>query len=526
MAIGPPADPSESSPRSLLRDRTLRNLLAGVLVLAVILRLALIFTTHATEEDFYITLRYAQNLAHGAGFVYNPGEHVLGTTTPLYTLLLALSIRLNLDPTLTGKLACAGADAVSCWFIWRLSCTLGRPTAGLCAALCFAIAPLNLTESVKGMEASLVACTGIMAFALWAEGRTGPAWFCVGLATLLRIDGVALALVLLAASILRDRRPPWKGLRILALVTLPWLAFTTIAFGSPIPTSLRAKLIVYSWRNPGAFPNIVPFLRIMTHNGLGAFLFAGALITLATEAWRLLRAGTRAASGTRRGGPVIPAMLAWLLLYYGGMALSKVFLFGWYFLPPTPVYYLVAFLGWRRVAMANKRLLPEWARRRRTLPILAAAALAAGTLLAVVIVPRAARGLRDSQRAEDALRIPIGLWLREHAAPQETVMLEPIGYIGYYSGLRVLDTVGLVSPQVLPFYREDEPSPYHRLWTSFLPEWVLLRAGEWQALQRYEQTLPAGARLEARYRLANTWRAPGSRPDAQPAFFLFRRIEN
>jgi arabinofuranosyltransferase len=41
-------------------------------------------------DDAYITFRYAQNLVSGMGLVYNPGEHVLGTTTPLYTFLLAL----------------------------------------------------------------------------------------------------------------------------------------------------------------------------------------------------------------------------------------------------------------------------------------------------------------------------------------------------------------------------------------------------------------------------------------------------
>ena len=39
-------------------------------------------------DDPFITFRYAQNLRAGLGFVYNPGERVLSTTTPLYTLLL------------------------------------------------------------------------------------------------------------------------------------------------------------------------------------------------------------------------------------------------------------------------------------------------------------------------------------------------------------------------------------------------------------------------------------------------------
>ena len=45
---------------------------------------------------------------------------------------------------------------------------------------------------------------------------------------------------------------------------------------------------------------------------------------------------------------------------------------------------------------------------------------------------------------EDGVRRPIGLWLRAHAAsPQDTVFLEPLGYIGYFSGLKMLDHPGL-----------------------------------------------------------------------------------
>ncbi len=35
-----------------------------------------------TIDDSYITFRYARNILAGEGFVFNPGEPVLGTTTP------------------------------------------------------------------------------------------------------------------------------------------------------------------------------------------------------------------------------------------------------------------------------------------------------------------------------------------------------------------------------------------------------------------------------------------------------------
>jgi hypothetical protein len=40
-------------------------------------------------EDALISFRYAENLASGLGFTYNPGEAVLGMTSPLLTLAAA-----------------------------------------------------------------------------------------------------------------------------------------------------------------------------------------------------------------------------------------------------------------------------------------------------------------------------------------------------------------------------------------------------------------------------------------------------
>jgi len=41
-------------------------------------------------DDPYITFTYAENLATGEGFVFNPGEQVLGTTAPGYAFLLGI----------------------------------------------------------------------------------------------------------------------------------------------------------------------------------------------------------------------------------------------------------------------------------------------------------------------------------------------------------------------------------------------------------------------------------------------------
>jgi hypothetical protein len=537
----PPVSPANlpTAPSSR-RDPSLPAL-GVVLAIALVTRFWLLTATHATEEDFYITLRYAVNIAAGRGFVYNPGEPVLGTTTPLYTLLLALLIRLHLDPILCARLIGIGADMVSCVAIYRLARAIGRPGAGVAAALCLAVLPTNLIWATKGMEVGLVAAAAAVAWAAWAERHEAVAWAAAAVLVLLRIDGATLAVLLLLASLARDRRLPWRGLLLYGALILPWLVYATATFGSPIPASLQAKLIVYGRNVSGPFPRFMPFLRLMTHRQ-GAVLALGFLFATAGLIFSLRR--------RTPGDPspaewlLVPPTL-WMLTHYAGMALSKVFLFGWYFVPPTPIYYLVAMVGWclllERGRGARGKREPQSdlgtsenhlgrvengkvESGKSALPIgMMIVTIAAGLTMAAISVPGARRDLRATQDVEDRLRIPIGLWLHDHARPTDRVMLEPIGYIGYYSDLRVLDTVALVSPEVLPCYAPAIASPYHVMWTRFRPEWILLRAGEWNGLHRYEATLPPGERLLARYHHVRDWKDP-ARPNSGPSFLLFHKI--
>ena len=55
---------------------------------------------------------------------------------------------------------------------------------------------------------------------------------------------------------------------------------------------------------------------------------------------------------------------------------------------------------------------------------------------------------------EMGTRAKVGTWLREHSSAKRTVYLEPLGYIGYFSGLRMHDFPGLVSPEVVRLRRE------------------------------------------------------------------------
>lgn len=71
----------------------------------------------------------------------------------------------------------------------------------------------------------------------------------------------------------------------------------------------------------------------------------------------------------------------------------------------------------------------------------------------------------------------IGEWLAQHGTPTDTVFLEPLGYIGYFSQLHMLDYPGLCAPSVVAAIREVDPT-FTGVIRKLQPTWLVLRRGE------------------------------------------------
>ena len=465
--------------------------LYAIAALAVVVRLFVAWKSQFTSEDFLITLRYAENLAHGHGLVFNVGERVLGTTTPLYTLFLAVLARLGLPVAPLGKMVNILADAGLCLLIFRLLRGLGEEGAGKIAALCVALCPLQIQWSISGMETSLVACCGMAVWVAFAERRTLCAYAAVGLLFLLRWDGILLFAVLTAATVWRDRRLPVGGLALFALVIAPWLLFATHFYGNPIPITATAKSIVYGWRadhDPNWLLRHLPSLPRLC----GRFLLSPgyAVMTLFACAGCLQARRARYAA-------LLPLAI-WFALYWSAFLASRVLLFPWYLVPPLAVYEAAVGLGgaavWERLQHRRRFDVPRPV--SGTLLCLLVAASTAGTVIIT----------RREQIVEERVRIPLALWLRAHSRATDRVMLEPIGYIGYYAQRPVLDVVGLVSPEALRFYRSQIAAPMLEMARAYRPEWCVLRPGEIARIQA--AAAAQGDPWENHYQLVQTFSDP------------------
>jgi arabinofuranosyltransferase len=418
------------------------RLLAALLVLSgIFARVQAHLASGFIDDDAFITFRYADHLAHGQGFVYNLGERVLGTSTPLFTMLLAAGARAGVDPrTLAFGLDLLGYAAAAV-LIYALLERDGRPWAGLFAMLLqlFALGQVMMAE-IGGMETPLYVALILLAFLLYARNRDTASAVVAGLAALMRPEGALLGLVLGAHCMLERRRVPWRETGIFLLTVLPWVLFAWMYFGSPVPNSVWAKRAYFSTHDaasPWAVLSMFHLGRVRLLLGLLALLGA-----ITTPILRTVR-------------PVVAWLLAYLVFFMsGGVPVHY-----WYLLPYFVPLYVLAGLGLDFGLGSVVRVFgPRGAAPREV-------AITVATLLAVVALT--AYGYRsyrtetavatDGQRLLEHTHREVGTWLAQNTAASATVYAGDIGYVGWYSMRRILDPVGLVSPEAARWNLAGDP---------------------------------------------------------------------
>ena len=379
-------------------------------------------------DDPFITYRYARNLVNGLGFVYNPGERVLSTTTPLYVLVLAALSPLTLNlPHLSNLF---GAFCLACGglLLWSMATSSEASVAGWAGLVLYPGFPLLVSTLGSEIPFYLMLC--LAALASYARQWYPVAAISVALATLARPDGALLALLLAVHYLIWVGKPiPWRSLAWFAAITLPWLIFAWLYFGSPIPVTLAAKqyqgsMMISQRFAVGFQTTLAPFLQ-RPYFWLEAIL---AVTGLAFSFWL---------------GRRYWLLWVWTVLYFAGYSLLGVSRYFWYYAPLVPGF--VSAVG---VGVAAIR---AWVISFRP-PGSKAGNLLAGLILLILFLGQS-RSVRQQATTAD-LRFPVyrslGEWLAHNTPPDSYVGALEIGIIGYYANRPVVDFAGLVQPDVGP----------------------------------------------------------------------------
>jgi hypothetical protein len=466
---------------------------AFVLGLAALIRTAAgLWLGFRPFDDTYITFRYSLNLASGHGFVYNLGEPVLGTTAPLWAMLLALCAVMG-APIEQAALAIALAcDAASAFLLFRLLGALGFgagvPLAGALLFLGF-FDYFSLARS--GMESSFFVFLVLGSLTSVASRRFVVAAVFTAVAALTRPEGALLLAVLPAAlwyyrGDLRAREIA-MSLAVLLAIAGSWAVYALRTFGSVVPQSVVAKaamfkdpvLAEFSWTNIALF-----FLR----GQYGGEIFTRTYIQLMPVISLLAAAGAAwLAVNLLRGHeesaiPRVALLLFFPGAYVSGMALSHAFTyFPWYYAPIYPFLAALVPIG-----------TAAFTRSSATAVLSVTGLLVAAQLAAAVMVkmPSDSTFWVDGY-FEMSERVPRDAAVRV-AAPE-------IGAVGWRVWpAAVLDMEGLVSPESVGV-RPEQSLKLRR------PEYLIVRTDNAAALLR---TLDAHPWFAETYELTAVRRDP------------------
>ncbi|MCL4486892.1 MAG: hypothetical protein M1570_02020 [Chloroflexi bacterium] len=434
---------------------------AAIVLIALFVR-GIYAAGNPTLDDAFITFRYVRNLARGIGFVYNPGERVLGTTTPLFTLLLTPFAIAGADIVSTSKIITVLASTANVLLVAIIARRLAGPWAALFAAMLLAISTNSVWAASTGLETELNVLVLLALFLAYLAAQYNLSAAIAAIAVITRPDDLILVAVLVAwhlAKLARGRRKiGLVPLGTFAAVLAPWVIFATLYFGSPIPSSIVGKAA--SYRVPLA-DNLAMYavqygFAMNTPRAIAStVLFVIGLVYLLAR---------------KDDSIVLPAYFA---VYSAAFVIAGARLgSGWYWQPLWPVHSVLVACGivaagvWLKRFAAGKsveRLVPVAAAAFLVLFILACA----GSAKSRFFDPRPADDLEWAELAD------AGRWLAQNTPPAATVGAETFGAVGWYSDRYIVDEGGLISPQVAQINDKLGRPDFFNIIRTFQPDYYL-----------------------------------------------------
>lgn len=461
------------------------------------------------NDDTFITLTYAKNLAAGNGFVFNGTKPTLGTTSPLLALLMAAISRLlpfaPMDRIAVFFTALCWAALPWAFQVWRREwhlrpwqvCVLGAVMAG------------TGWPQFLGMEAYLFALLLVLALSRWFAGRSFATGVMLGLLTLTRGEGMLAACLLMAGQAFlvilereasarrsRMRHALWIGCGFLIPLG-GWIAYATATFGSPVPNTLAAKQAQVA---TGIWTRLTAdVFRQWLHNWPAE---AGFVPWSWRTLWLIVPAlGVGWAACCRRRWL---CFLVWSGAYVAAYSFLGVSAYWWYAIPL--LFTAQLFLGLGLIAGVAFLWNSRW--------WVAGIPLALALLIVYAAIPLRTTWRRASSSTGDE-RGPsyqsLAEWFQRNTTPAESLAFIEIGYLGYFTSNPVIDLAGLILPEAVPYVARKDFA--HAFW-AFEPDYyVYLPDFDWALA-----AIRANPEFDRRY--SPVAELPGPR---EAGFVIFKR---
>jgi hypothetical protein len=395
-------------------------------------------------DDAWIHQTFARNLATRGEWSFLPGKLSGGSTSPLWSALLAIGFWLRLAPYAWTYLL--GAAAL--WGLAVLAENTMReiipsydpnfPWIGTALALEWHL----VWAAGSGMEtlAYSLLVTVVLVMIMLRSKKYLAMGAIIGLAVWIRPDGIILVGAAALAVFLNGKAwlEKFKNIASLAISTgslsAVYLFFNLAVSQSPLPNTFYAKQAEY------AVYLRLPFLQRLWGEALQPLVGIGAI--LITGLIMMLILAIR-----NRNWGVLIAML-WLVGFLSLYAwrLPVTYQHGRYVIPVIPIYLLLGLAGLVKFKM-------EYANRWRwVVPFFWK--MTAALVLIIFWVRGAIAYAQDVALIETEM-VDTAKWVALNIPADKLIAVHDIGAMGYFGKHTLVDLAGLVSPDVIQYLRDE-----------------------------------------------------------------------
>ena len=437
---------SSNLKRNKLSARDLFIIAVAVALIATFYLLASHFTYAIgfPLDDSWIHQTYARNLATRAEWSFRPGIPSAGSTSPLWSALLAPGFLLHLSPYIwTYLLGACMLFALAGLCEWAVRAFADSyhprfPWAGIFIAFEWHLA----WAAMSGMETLLhgLIVTTILVMLMTRSPRYLPLGLLTGLSVWVRPDGMTLLGPVLMTIILTGQdtrsRLDTLGRYLIGFGSLfiPYLLFNLAIGGTPMPNTFYAKQAEYiEWQT-------LPILARLGQMVLQLLVGPGLVLLLGALGW-LVR------SVKQKIWAVLSVFIwsgGYLCLYVLRLPLYQ---HGRYLMPAMPVLFLFGFLGFVEFDAGKVFGRHHW--------IAQTVWRGSTALLVIGFVFLGARSYAGDVAFIEREMVATAKWAAANLPPDSLIAAHDIGALGFFDTHGLLDLAGLISPDVIPFIRNE-----------------------------------------------------------------------
>ncbi len=395
-------------------------------------------------DDSWIHQTYARNLALRGEWAFRPGIVSAGSTAPLWSALLSLGYLFHLSPYpwtyFLGALTLFALAVLCEWAVRKIITTYQPqlPWVGIFIAFEWHLA----WAAMSGMETLLhgLVVTTVLVLLMTNTRRYLTLGLLTGLAAWVRPDGLTLLgpVVMTILFIEHDARSRVTAITRCLIgfgsLFVPYLLFNLAVGGAPMPNTFYAKQAEYaSWQELSIFTRLWQmFLQLLV--GPGLVLFAGVIGWLARsikqKAWGSL------------------AAIVWCIGYLG-LYISRlpVYQHGRYIMPAMPVFFLFGLLAFAEFDKSKIFAKYNWLAQ-----IIWRASI---VMLVFSFIFLGAHSYAQDVAVIESELVVTAKWVSENLPQDTLIAAHDIGALGYFDSHELIDLAGLVSPEVVPFIRDE-----------------------------------------------------------------------